>query len=127
MGLAWVRLDTSMPDNPKILGLLTEKEGHRAAFVWLCCMSYSGKHETAGLVTREAMSRVNARSIDLRRLVSHDLLTETAGGWLINGWEEFQLVSEEALRRKEKAQKAAAARWSKREAEPKLKAVGDDD
>ena len=39
MGLPWIRLDTSMPDNPKILGLLTENSGHQAAFVWICCMA----------------------------------------------------------------------------------------
>jgi inosine/xanthosine triphosphate pyrophosphatase family protein len=36
-----------MPDNPKILGLLTHKDGHRAAFVWVCAMAYAGKHGTA--------------------------------------------------------------------------------
>lgn len=126
MGLPWIRLDTTMPDNPKVLGLLAQKDGHRAAFVWVCCMAYAGKHETAGFVTREAARVVHARSTDLRLLCTHDLLTETAGGWQINGWDEFQLTSPEALRRKEKAQKAAAARWSKREADPKLRAVGDD-
>ena len=38
MGLPWIRLDTSMPDNPKILGLETVKDGHRAGFMWLKCM-----------------------------------------------------------------------------------------
>lgn len=127
MGLPWIRLDTAMPDNPKILGLLTEKDGHRAAFVWICCMAYAGKHETAGLIPREALSRVNGRTTDMTRLTAADLLTECAGGWTINGWDEFQQVSPEALRRKEKAQKAAAVRWSKTEARKGLKAVGHDD
>ena len=117
MGLPWIRLDTSMPDNPKILGLLTRKDGHRAAFVWVCCMSYAGKHETAGFVTREALPRVNARMADMRMLVDHDLLTESAGGWDINGWAEFQVASDEAKARREKAKKAAAIRWSKAELE----------
>lgn len=127
MGLPWIRLDTSMPDNPKILGLLTEKNGHRAAFVWICCMTYAGKHDTAGFIPREAASRVNASTTDLALLVRVDLLTEAAGGWHVNGWDEFQQVSPEALRRKEKAQKAAAARWSKAENRKGLKAVGDHD
>lgn len=126
MGLPWIRLDTSMPDNPKMLGLLAQKDGHRAAFVWVCCMAYAGKHDTAGLVTREAMSRVNGRSADMALLVKVGLLTEHAGGWDINGWNEFQVTSEDALARKEKAQRAAAARWSHREAPKPLKAVGDD-
>lgn len=114
-GLPWIRLDTSMPDNPKVLGLLTEKDGHRAAFVWICCMAYAGKHGTAGFIPRESVTRVNARTIDMARLEAAGMLTQSAGGWSINGWDEFQLVTPEALARKEKAQKAAAARWSKSE------------
>lgn len=117
MGLQWVRLDTSMPDNPKLLGLLTKKDGHRAAFVWICCLAYSGKHETAGFIPREAMARVNGRVADMALLVASELLIESAGGWDIKGWDEFQLSSESATDRRERARKAAAARWSKREAE----------
>ena len=126
MGLPWIRLDTSMPDNPKLLGLLAEKDGHRAAFVWVCCMAYAGKHETAGFIPREAVVKLNGRNTDMARLVAHDLLTANAGGWDINGWDEFQLSSEDALRRKEKAKRAAAVRWSKSETRKGLKAVGDD-
>ena len=116
MGLQWIRLDTAMPDNPKLLGLLTEKEGHRAAFVWVCCMAYAGKHETAGFIPREAVSRVNGRSADFARLVASDLLVESAGGWDIKGWDEFQLSDESAVARREKAKKAASMRWSKAKA-----------
>lgn len=117
MGLPWVRLDTSMPDNPKILGLLTTKEGHRAAFVWVCALAYSGKHETAGFIAREAVSRINGRSADMARLVSQDLLVECAGGWDIKGWDEFQITSDEMRRRSEKGKRMAAARWSKAQTE----------
>jgi len=115
MGLQWIRLDTAMPDNPKLLGLLTEKDGHRAAFVWVCCMAYAGKHETAGFIPREAVPRVNGRNADMARLVAVDLLTANAGGWDINGWDEFQLSDEAAVQRREKARKAASVRWSKKE------------
>lgn len=113
MGLPWVRLDTSMPDNPKILGILTEKEGHRAAFVWVCCLAYAGKHGTDGFIPREAVPRLNGRTADFRLLAAHDLLVEDAGGWLIKSWDEFQISDEGARKRREKAQGAAAARWSK--------------
>ena len=33
MALPWIRLDTNMPDHPKVLGLLTEKDGRALAFV----------------------------------------------------------------------------------------------
>lgn len=117
MGLPWVRLDTSMPDNPKLLGLLTEKEGHRAAFVWVCCLAYAGKHGTDGFIPREAAPRCNGRTADFRLLASHDLLVEDAGGWLIKSWDEFQISDADAQKRRERAQFAARKRWSKKEAE----------
>ena len=123
MGLPWIRLDTAMPDNPKLLGLLTEKDGHRAAFVWVCCMAYAGKHETAGFVPREAVTRVNGRRADMDRLTAADLLVECAGGWEIKGWDEYQLSDESATARREKAKKAAAARWSKHEAGANVRAM----
>jgi hypothetical protein len=113
MSLPWIRLDTSMPDNPKVLGLLTEKDGHRAAFVWISCMAYAGKHGTDGFVPREALSRVNGRSSDMDLLVSHGFLKESAGGWSIHDWDEFQVSNDEQRQRKSRAQAAAAARWSK--------------
>jgi hypothetical protein len=116
MGLPWIRLDTSMPDNPKLLGLLSEKDGHRAAFVWVCCMAYAGKHGTDGFIPREAVARVNGRNADMGRLVTANLLDVTPGGWLIKSWNEFQITDAEAQKRREKAQRAASIRWSKDEA-----------
>jgi hypothetical protein len=115
VGLPWIRLDTDMPDHPKILGLLAEKDGKAVAFVWLCCMAYAGKHETAGFVPREAISRVNGRPADMATLVRHGLLTECAGGWDIHGWDDYQLSSDEHRARRERAKHAAAIRWSKTE------------
>ena len=115
MGLPWIRLDTNMPDHPKVLGLLTEKDGRALAFVWICCMAYAGKHETAGFVPREAISRVNAKPADMAALVRHGLLTEIPGGWEIHGWDDYQLSSDEHRERRERAKYAAAVRWSKKE------------
>lgn len=115
MGLPWIRLDTSMPDNPKILGLLDERDGHRAAFVWVCCLAYAGKHGTDGFIPRAAMPFVHGRSADFARLVACSALNQVAGGWEIHGWSEFQESSEDSQKRRERAQRAAAIRWSKDE------------
>ena len=64
MGLPWIRLDTTLADNPKILGLLDERDGHRAAFVWVCCLTYSGKHGTDGFIPKAAMPFVHGRAAD---------------------------------------------------------------
>lgn len=116
MALPWIRLDTSMPDNPKILGLLTEKDGHRAAFVWVCALTYAGKHETDGFIPREAVQKINGRNADMARLVAYELLIENAGGWVIRSWDEYQRSNDSTKNRRSRAQHAAAVRWSKKEA-----------
>jgi hypothetical protein len=116
MALPWIRLDTSMPDNPKLLGLLTEKDGHRAAFVWVCCMAYAGKHGTDGFIQRESVSRINGKASDMALLVTHGFLILIPGGWQIKSWDEFQISDEESKKRSDQARKAAAKRWSTVEA-----------
>ena len=115
MGLPWIRLDTSMPDNPKILGLIDERDGHRAAFVWVCCLTYCGKHGTDGFIPRAAMPFVHGRAADFARLVAGDALKVVPGGWEIPDWSEFQESNEASQKRREKAMRAAAIRWSKDE------------
>lgn len=115
MGLPWIRLDTSMPDNPKVLELLAERDGRATAFVWACCLTYCGKHGTDGFLPRGAMPFVHGKTADMRRLVAVGLLNEVAGGWEVRGWAEFQESNDATQARRERAQRAAAARWSKDE------------
>jgi hypothetical protein len=114
--LRWVRLDTSLPRNPKVLGLLQEREGHRAAFAYVCALAYCGEQGTEGFVPREALSLLHARQSDARALIDAGLWVEEAGGWTIPDWAEFQPTTAQMQARTNKARKAAAARWSKREA-----------
>lgn len=113
MPLPWVRLDTSMPDNPKILHLIdSHKEGRAAAFVWTCSLAYSGKHGTDGFITRSALTRINGLPVHARLLVEHNLWKDEGIGWSINGWDEFQESTVETQARSERARAAANARWA---------------
>lgn len=114
MPLPWVRLDTSMPDHPKILDLIDgHKEGRAAAFVWVCSLAYSGKHGTDGFIPRGALSRCNGRPNDAKLLVSAGLWKDEGVGWTIHGWDDYQESTEETRARSEKARHAAFARWHK--------------
>jgi hypothetical protein len=104
-----------MPDNPKILELLAERDGHRAAFVWTCCLTYCGKHGTDGFLPANAMPFVHGKRADFARLVVAGLLNVVPGGWEVRGWAEFQESNEATQARSERARIAAAARWSKSE------------
>jgi hypothetical protein len=113
MSLQWVRLDTAMPDNPKIIDLCDDRAGKAAAFVWVCSLAYSGKHGTDGFIPRGALSRINGAAADARLLVGAGLWKDEGVGWSINGWAEFQPSTEETQARSDKARRAAFARWSK--------------
>jgi hypothetical protein len=112
-GLPWVRFDTSMPDNPKILELVSMREGRAAAFVYCCGLAYSGKHGTDGFLPAAALERINGRPADATKLISVGLWVDVPGGWLIHGWADRQESTDETQARKERAQKAAAARWTR--------------
>lgn len=114
MGLPWVRLDTSIFDHPKFLGLAADGQ-YRAITVHIAAMTYAGKHGTDGFIPREALPRLFGRASDAKHLIDAQLWTESAGGWDINGWDEYQVSDDAAKARREKAKKAAAVRWSKKQ------------
>src|SRR5262245_22095402 len=118
MPLPWVRLDTSMPDNPSILHLIDSREGRAAAFVWCCSLSYSGKHGTNGFITRSALPRVNGLPIHARLLVEHGFwVPDGSVGWTVDKWESFQMSNEETQARSQRARNAAFKRWGKEKPE----------
>lgn len=114
MPLPWIRLDTSFFDHPKVLGLVADNK-HRALVLHLAAMAYAGKHGTDGFIPREALMFLHGRIADAENLVCAHLWSANAGGWDINGWDEYQVSDDAAKARREKAKNAAAIRWSKKE------------
>lgn len=115
MSLPWVRLDTAMPDHPKILALVEgHKDGRAAAFVWVCGLAYAGRHGTDGFIPREALGRINGRQADAARLVAAGLWKDDGIGWTIHGWDEYQASDETTKTRSERARHAAQVRWGKK-------------
>ena len=112
MGLPWVRLDTSIFDNPKFLVLFGQNR-YRAVVAYIAGMAYSGKHMTGGFIQREVLPIIQARPQEMAHLMEVRLLDPVPGGWQIHDWDEYQLTTDEVQKRREKAQNAAAARWAK--------------
>ena len=115
MGLPWIRLETVFPFNPKALALVEDK-AWQTLNVYTFGLCYSGAHGTDGFIPRLALPILQGRKIDAQKLVEVGLWVECAGGWDINGWTDFQPTAEEFQKRKERAKKAAASRWSKEQA-----------
>ena len=116
MPLPWVRLDTAFPYNQKLLAMLTRKDGHRAALAYICGLSISGGQGSDGFLSAESLPYCHARKTDVELLVEFGFWIPRPGGWVINGWEEFQQSTEETQVRRKRAQAAAAMRWNGHEA-----------
>lgn len=116
MGLPWIRLDTNMPTNDKIIHLagLGDK-GLAAAFVYVSSLAHSGAHETDGFIARGALPFVHGKASHARLLVDAGLWDVMAGGWQIRNWGERNLVAamQQAIStaRSEAGRKGADARW----------------
>jgi len=114
MPLPWIRLDTSMPDNPKILRMIDSHgvRGLAAGFVWVCGLAFSGKHGTDGLIERSALTRVNGNPTLARVLVENDLwVPAPGGGWETHDWRDYNESNDETRARSERAKAAADKRW----------------
>lgn len=118
-GLKWIRLDTTMFESPKLLYLKEDKQ-YKAIVVHLEGMTYSARHGLAGYIPKAALRIIGGTPADAARLVTAGLWTPAPGGWQVNGWDEYQLADDEAQKRSEKAQKAAAQRWANARAAGKV-------
>ena len=110
MPLPWVRLDTQWPHNPKFL-MLAEDKKWRAGCVYMGALAYSGAHGLDGFMPTAALPTVHGTKTQAADLVAVGLWTPTEGGWLINGWQEFQITNAEYEARRKKSQNAALSRW----------------
>lgn len=111
--LPWVRLDSGMPENPKIGNVISRPGGYKAVFTYLCALSYSGKHGTYGAIPRAALPFIHGTQKEAKMLVEAGLWIAAENGWEIHDWNTYQPTEEYVKTRKEKARKAARARWDK--------------
>lgn len=93
MALPWVRLDTGIPDNPKILALMGAKKS-RAVLAYVFALAYSGRHETDGFIPSAALPFIHASRPDAQALCEAGLWHARPGGWVINDWADYQPTSE---------------------------------
>lgn len=121
MGLPWIRLDTHLADHPKFLELVADK-AFQAISAYHFSLGYCGKHGTDGYLPKTALPFVHARIADANKLVEVGLWEVAPGGWAVHHWDEFQLSDEASQKRRERAQKGAAARWEK-ERKAKIRGV----
>lgn len=102
MSLPWVRLDAGFYANPKVVGLVDDRQ-HQALNLYVFALAYSGQHGLGGYIPKSALRVLHATPKHATQLVDAGLWHETEGGWDINGWTEFQPSPDEVLRRRQRA------------------------
>jgi hypothetical protein len=110
VSLNWVRLDTSIPANFKVLQLVGDKD-FRAISVYIFGLAYAGAQGTNGFIPKAALPFLHATPKDATTLVSVALWHKESGGWQINDWAEYQPSSDDAERRAQRAKWMNCRRW----------------
>lgn len=113
MSTMWVRLDTGLPDHPKMLALIHGKK-HKAALAYVLGLAYSGRHGLNGYIPGAALPYIHATKKDAQALCEVGLWHMTDTGYEINDWSDYQLSTEEMAERSARARAAAHIRWQKR-------------
>jgi hypothetical protein len=95
MTLAWVRLDSAIGMNDKILALIADKTFNetkrwKATTSYMVALGWCGQQETDGNVRREALSFVHGDPKTAEILVKHELWDVTETGWRIHNYGERQ-------------------------------------
>jgi hypothetical protein len=110
-GLQWIRLDTTFPDNPKIMDLVDTNQ-HRVVVAHISMMCHVGKTETDGFFPEGALRRYSITKKDAYTAVEVGLwIPRHGGGFAIHDWAEHNPVDSAAEARSDKARKAAEKRW----------------
>ena len=107
MSLPWVRLDANIASHDKILTLLQNGAGVKAAWSYVCSLGYSGGHGTDGLIPFSALPFIHCTKSLAALLVAHGLWEPDQLGWRIPNWSDRQQTST-ATESKRAAQSAGA-------------------
>lgn len=116
MALSWVRLDCGFTQNRKVLELVAERK-FQAITVYVAGLGYAGAQELDGFLPSIALPMLHGTKKHASELVSVGLWRETAGGWEINGWGDYQPSRQTSEDRSNNARKAAQIRWAKEKGE----------
>lgn len=110
MALQWIRLDTTFPENPKIMELVDSNQ-HRVVVAHVSMMCHIGKTETDGYFPEGALRRYAITKKDAYAATDVGLWVPRPNGFAINDWAGHNPVDAAAQARSDKASRAARKRW----------------
>lgn len=110
MSLPWVRLDTSIAQNYKVLTLVGDRN-HRAVAAYVFGLAYCGQQGTDGYIPKAALPFIHATAKDAQALCEVGLWHHEGGGYQVNDWREYQPSNDETDRRGQRAKWMNCRRW----------------
>jgi hypothetical protein len=113
MSLPWVRLDSNIAWHDKTVKVLSCRGGKAAMLAYVFALGWSGGQGTDGHIPKAILPLIHATPQDASVLVSVGLWLPDADGdgWWIHNFERRQETAAASEARREKARKAAEARW----------------
>lgn len=110
--MPWVYLDDGFPDHPKVA-----LAGGDAAWLFVCSLCWSRRHLSGGRIPKELVKRLSDRKrpdVLAQRLVEVRLWIDDGDAYLIHEYEEWNASEDQARqKRREKASRAASAKWDR--------------
>ena len=119
--LSWVRIDSALASNHKVLQLLSERGGDHALCVYIFALGHSGRQGLDGFIPDIALGLIHGKKRDSELLVEVGMWRTVRGGFEVPDWAEYQPSGADSKARSDKARHAAEVRWAKKQ--PPLKAV----
>ena len=116
-GLQWIRLDTSFPENAKIIELVDTNQ-HRVVVGHISMMCHVGKTGTDGFFPEGALRRYAITKKDAYAACDVGLWVPASRGYEIHDWDGYNVADDAARKRSEKARNAANVRWGSRNGGP---------
>lgn len=120
MGLEWVRLDTNIGTNDKVVDLLAQPNGAKAFALYICALGWCGGQTTDGLVKRNMLPLLHGSEKLADLLVDVGLwVHDEAGAYKFPTWERRQepAIAREVKRtmQQQSAKRTNCLRWHGKE------------
>lgn len=110
MSLDWIRLETSIAGDEKIVDLI-ERKRHTAVVAYVFSLAYCGHQENHGFIHRGSLPMFHATKKDADDLVAVGLWDKMPSGWAIPNFDKYQLTNISAQDRTVSGKLAACKRW----------------
>lgn len=112
MGLPWVRLDSAIGQNPKIIALAVAGRW-RAISVYMVALGWCGQQNTAGYVPATALPFIHGTRREAAQLAEVGLWhqSDIGDGWIVNDWADYQPSTSYTEQASQKSRKGNCIRW----------------